>query len=66
MDTAQLQMEKANAEQKLADYLAAKGELDQKAASEWAEETYLEVTDLGRQADAHFMAETVPSGIRTI
>jgi len=55
VDTAELQMEKANAEQKLANYLAAKGELDQKAASEWAEETYLEVTELGRQADAHFM-----------
>ena len=55
VDPARLELEKANAEQKLAEYLEAKGELDQKAASEWAAETYLEITELGRQADAHFM-----------
>ena len=54
-DPAKLEMQKANAEQKLAGYLEAKGELDQKAASEWGAETYLEMTELGRQADAHFM-----------
>jgi tetratricopeptide (TPR) repeat protein len=55
VDPAQLELEKTNAEQKLAEYLEAKDELDQKAASEWAAETYLEMTELGRQADAHFM-----------
>ena len=55
VDPARLELEKANAEQKLAEYLETKGELDQKAASEWAAETYLEITELGRQADAHFM-----------
>jgi tetratricopeptide (TPR) repeat protein len=55
LDSAQLEMEKTNAEQKLAEYLEAKGELDHKAASEWEEKTYLEMTALGRQADAHFM-----------
>lgn len=55
VDPALFELEKANAEQKLAEYLEAKGELDQKAASEWAAETYLEMAELGRQADAHFM-----------
>ena len=56
-DPAQLEMEKTHAEQKLAEYLEAKGELDHKAASEWEEDTYLEMAELGRQADAHFMAK---------
>ena len=55
VDPAQLQLEKTNAEQKLAEYLEAKDKLDQKAASEWAAEAYLEMTELGRQADAHFL-----------
>jgi hypothetical protein len=55
VDPAQLEIEKTNAEQKLAEYLKAKGELDHKAASEWEDETYLEMTELGRQADVHFM-----------
>ena len=55
MDSAQLEMEISNAEQKLAEYLEAKDELDHKAPSEWEEETYLEMTALGRQADAYFM-----------
>ena len=55
LDSAQLESEKSNAEQKLAEYLEAKGELDQKAASEWGKETYLKMAELGRQADVHFM-----------
>ena len=55
VDFAQLESEKSNAEQKLAEYLEAKGELDQKAASEWGEEAYLKMAELGRQADVHFM-----------
>ena len=54
-DPAKLEMEKANAEQKLAEYLAVKERLDQKSASEWGEETYREMTELGRQADARFI-----------
>ena len=54
-DPAQLEMEKTHAEQKLAGYLEAKGELDHKAASEWEDDTYLEMTKLARQADAHFL-----------
>ena len=55
VDPAQLELEKTTAEQKLAEYLEAKGELDHKAALEWGEETYLEMTELGRLADARFM-----------
>ena len=54
VDPAQLEMEKATAEQKLAEYLEAKGELDHKAASEWEKEAYLEIIELERQADDHF------------
>ncbi len=60
VDPAQLEMEKTNAEQKLAEYLEAKSELDHKAASEWEDDTYLEMTELGRQADAYFMAKQYP------
>jgi len=55
VDSARLASEKTNAEQKLAEYLEVKSELDQKAASEWEEETYLKMAELGRQADVHFM-----------
>ncbi len=55
VDPARLGIEKTNAEQKLAEYLEAKGKLDQKAASEWGGETYLKMAELGRQADARFM-----------
>jgi tetratricopeptide (TPR) repeat protein len=57
VDPAQLEMEKTNAEQKLAEFLEAKDELDHKAASEWEEDTYLEMTELGRRADVHFMGK---------
>jgi hypothetical protein len=55
IDRAQLEVQKASAEQKLADYLAAKNALDQMAAAEWGAETYLKMAELGRQADARFM-----------
>ena len=55
IDRAQLEAQKVSAEQKLADYLAAKNALDQMAAAEWGAETYLKMAELGRQADAQFM-----------
>jgi hypothetical protein len=55
VDAARLEIEKTNAEKKLAEYLEIKGELDKKAASEWDEKTYLKMTELGRQADAFYM-----------
>ena len=54
-DPAKLEIEKTTAEQKLAEYLEIKDQLDQKNASEWAQESYLQMTDLGRQADARYM-----------
>jgi len=54
-DPARLIMDKENAEQKLAEFLAAKGELDNKGASEWGDRAYAEMTQLGKQADGHFM-----------
>ena len=55
VDPAQLEIEKTNAEKKLAEYLAAKGKLDQLAVSEWGGDTYLAMIELGRQADAFYM-----------
>ena len=54
-DPARLIMDKENAEQKLAEFLAAKGELDNKGVSEWGGPAYAEMTQLGKQADRHFM-----------
>jgi hypothetical protein len=55
VDPVKLGMERSAAEQKLAEYLEASGKLDQKAVSRWGGETYLEMSRLGQQADAHFM-----------
>jgi len=55
VDAAQLEIEKANAEKKLAEYLEVKGKLDQLAVSEWGGDTYLSMIELGRQADAFYM-----------
>ncbi len=66
VDPAQLEMEKTHAEQKLAEYLEAKGELDHKAASEWGEDTYLEIDRTGAAGGCPLHGETVQSGIRTI
>ncbi len=57
VNAAQLEIEKTNAEKKLAEYLEIKRELDKMAASEWDKTSYLKMTDLGRQADAYLMAE---------
>ena len=57
VDAAQLEIEKTNAEKKLAEYLEIKGELDKKAASEWDKTSYLKITEIGRQADAYLMEE---------
>lgn len=54
-DPARLIMDKEDAEQKLAEFLAAKGELDNKGVSEWGGQAYAEMTQLGKQADRHFM-----------
>ena len=55
VDPAQLEIEKTNAEKKLAEYRVAKGKLDQLAVSEWGGETNQAMIELGRQADAFYM-----------
>ena len=55
IDPAKQKAEKAIAEQNLATYLEAKAELDRKAAAEWAQESYLVITEMGRQADGHLL-----------
>ena len=54
VDLAQLERQKTEAEQELANYLEAKDDLDQIAVSEWGGDSYLAMIELGRQADAHF------------
>jgi tetratricopeptide (TPR) repeat protein len=54
VNPAQLQYEKTEAEQKLAEYLAAKGKLDQIAVFEWGGDTYLAMIDRARQADDRY------------
>jgi hypothetical protein len=55
VDAAQLEIEKTNAEKKLAEYLEAKGKLDQLAVAEWGGDAYLAMIELGRQADTFYM-----------
>jgi len=55
VDADQLEIEKTNAEKKLAEYLEAKGKLDQLSVSEWGDDTYLAMIELGRQGDTFYM-----------
>ena len=57
----QLALDKQNAEQKLADYLETKNELEGKGADEWGQETYTEMTEFGREADSLFINEDYKS-----
>ena len=54
VDPAQLEIEKSEAEQKLAEYLATRRKLDQIAVSEWGGDTHLTMLELARQADVHY------------
>ena len=53
----QLAIDKENAEQKLADYLEIKNELEGKGAAEWGRKAYSEMTEFGREADALLIKE---------
>ena len=53
----QLASDMANAEQKLADYLELKNELDTKSAAEWGQNAYTEMTGFGRDADTLLIQE---------
>ncbi len=51
-DPERLAREKRLAEEKLADFLQAKSDLDSKGAADWGNEAYAAVNDAARQADA--------------
>jgi len=51
-DPEKLALDKQAAEQKLAEFLAAKNELDAKGAAEWGGKSYSEMIEISGQADA--------------
>jgi len=51
----QVAREKKTAEQKLADFLEAKNNLDGKGVADWGEPAYIEMTKLGETADSAFL-----------
>ena len=54
-------LDKANAEQKLADYLEIKNNLEAKGAAEWEAKAYDQMTGFGRDADAFLIQEEYTS-----
>jgi serine/threonine protein kinase len=54
-DPAELAQQKQEAEQRLAQYIALKNELDRKGASQWASDVYTELIALAQQGDTLFM-----------
>jgi tetratricopeptide (TPR) repeat protein len=54
-DPEQLALEKESAEQKLADFLHGKKELDEKGGKEWGGDLYAGMIQLGQEADALFI-----------
>ena len=54
VEAARLAADKQNAEQRLAQYLEAKDQLDHKGAAEWGGEQYNAMVQLGQEADSHF------------
>ena len=62
VDPAQLALNKAKAEQRLAEFLEIKKVLDRKAASAWGAAAYAEMSGLAHQADAHLLhQEYIPA-----
>jgi tetratricopeptide (TPR) repeat protein len=57
IDPAKLDRDRQMAEQKLAEYLETRGELDGKGAAEWGGDVYRELVDIGRQADSLLIKE---------
>jgi len=51
----QLAREKETAEQKLADFLEARNNLDGRGVADWGEPAYIEMTTLGQTADSAFL-----------
>ena len=55
VDPEKLALEMQTAEQKLAEFLETKNELDGKGAAEWGGESYTEMIEIARQADSFFI-----------
>ena len=55
LDPAELDRQKREAEQGLAQYMALKDEIDRKGASQWQSEVYTEMLALAQQGDKSFM-----------
>ncbi|MGB5746933.1 MAG: hypothetical protein WBM69_08125 [Desulfobacterales bacterium] len=55
VDPEQLAREKETAEQKLADFLEARNNLDGKGVADWGEPSYIEMIKFGEAADSAFM-----------
>jgi tetratricopeptide (TPR) repeat protein len=54
-DPERVAVEKENAEQRLADFILSKNELENKGASEWGGDIYTEMIRVGREADELFL-----------
>lgn len=54
-DPATLAAEKQTAEQKMAEFLSLKNEIDRKGAAQWGEAKYAEMTELSQKGDQFFM-----------
>ena len=55
VEPGQIAREKETAEQRLADFLEAKNNLDGKGVADWGEPSYIEMTKFGQAADSAFM-----------
>jgi hypothetical protein len=55
LDPARLALDKKNAEQKLAEFIEAKGALERQGVSEWGGQLFTDMTRLGQEADSFFM-----------
>jgi hypothetical protein len=58
VDPEKLALEKQTAEQKLADFLEIKNELDGKGAAQWGGKSYTEMTEIGHKADSLLIKKT--------
>jgi hypothetical protein len=60
-DPEKLAQDKHSAEQKLAEFLETKNELDDKGAAEWGEDPYTAMIEIGRQADELLIKKAYPA-----
>ena len=61
VDPEKLALDKQAAEQKLAEFLETKNELDVNGATEWGARSYIEMTEISGRADALLIKKAYPS-----